>query len=208
MLWGWMWIAATHGRLRSKRREVVIIGTDPIFGILATIPWRILRPRVRIIHWCHDVHPEATLADGTSSLFARAISVLSRVLRVAYRRCDVVVDLGSCMRKLLLVAGGWDRRTSPAPQFETITPWALAEPNEVKDASQDVRLKLFGECQLALLYSGNLGRAHDISTILRLARLSVNDSINFCFAGEVGVCFTRSRINFGRLECIHSRFCK
>lgn len=67
-------------------------------------------------------------------------------------------------------------------RFETIPPWALAEPEDAAVPDPVVRRSLFGECRLALLYSGNLGRPHDFESILHLARTMRGDGVTFCFS--------------------------
>ncbi len=183
MLIGWTWLAMTFKRSPRNSQETVVIGTDPIFGLLASISWRLFRPRSKIIHWCHDVHPEATLADGTMSEKSLVIRVLRSILRFAYQRCDVVVDLGSCMKRLLSKAADLKENESNSCST-TITPWSLIEPDRILPPDVVVRSKLFGECKLALLYSGNLGRAHDAESFLKLARICRNDRFHFCFAAR------------------------
>ncbi len=71
MIMAWTWRAIITPRAKS---EVMIVGTDPTFGVLAAIPWRLFRPRSKIIHWCHDLYPDAAVADGLvreNSLFVR-----------------------------------------------------------------------------------------------------------------------------------------
>ncbi len=216
MLTGWTWQSLWLKRLGASRggREVLVVGTDPIFGILATLPWRLFRPRTTIVHWCHDVHPEASLAEGTLKSTALHVRLLRWWMRRAYRRCDLIVDLGECMRRLLIEAGGWkpdlpntavqfperegtavslssesrgDSAESNArydadclvrpnvrkqtPCFETITPWSLIEPDQPVESDTAVRQELFGDAALGLLYSGNLGRAHDYRMFVKLARM-------------------------------------
>ncbi len=65
-----------------------------------------------------------------------------------------------------------------------MTPWALVEPQQVPRPDLDTRQALFGASQLALLYSGNLGRAHEFEQFVELARATEHDSIAFCFAGR------------------------
>lgn len=175
----WSWRALVHRRATT---EAVIIGTDPILAILAAIPWRVLRPRTSIIHWCHDLHPQASIAEGAINPNSWTTRALKWALARAYRRCDVIVDLGPCMRALLQA----DSALPSAPErgFETITPWALSEPAKVVEADADVRRELFGDCRLSCLYSGNLGRAHDYEQFVLLAKLVKDDSISFCFAGR------------------------
>ena len=202
MLAVWSMRAAT-----APRRVTVIVGSDPVMGVLAAIPWRLLRRRAKIIHWCHDVYPAAAVAGDVlrgDGLTARAIQW---ALRRAYRRCDAVVDLGPCMRETIRAAiepAVADRpagKTVPAPsevvpgdligrfeggqvRYATIPPWALAESPEPLPTTPEVRGELFGDAKLGLLYSGNLGRAHLFEPFLELAARTVGDSMQFCFAGR------------------------
>lgn len=103
MLLGWAWIAAIMPR---RRGEVMVVGTDPVLGVLVAILWRLLRPRSRIVHWCHDLYPDAAVADGMIRDDAAWVRLIRWLTGVAYRRCDVVADLGICMRKRLQSAAG------------------------------------------------------------------------------------------------------
>lgn len=174
MLLGWTLRALL---LPRQKNEVVVIGTDPVLGVLAAIPWRILRPSSRIIHWCHDLYPEAPIADRMLRQNSLLVRTLRWWLRRAYRRCDVIADLGPCMRELLAQYG------SQAEQV-TLTPWSLFEPDHPVDPDPTTRKKLFGDARLTLLYSGNLGRAHQFESFVQLARQLRNDSVHFVFAGR------------------------
>jgi glycosyltransferase involved in cell wall biosynthesis len=105
------------------------------------------------------------------------------------------------MRNLLQTAGGWkpdSLSTGPhkAPQLLTITPWSLVESSHVVQGDVSLRRKLFGECKIGLLYSGNLGRAHDFQLLLELARRFRGQSIHFCFAGRgPGMDWVQSQLN-------------
>lgn len=182
MLIAWSWRALVSPRSEiSGRSDCVIIGTDPIFGVLAAIPWRIFRPGSRIVLWCHDLHPEASIAEGTFSERSWLIRILRAVMRLGYRRCDTLIDLGSCMRGKLQHAAN---PNSESTNQITITPWSLVEPEAVTIGEPRVRHKLFGECSLALLYSGNLGRAHEFEHFLSMAQNTEKSLFHFCFAGR------------------------
>lgn len=174
ILWAWTWRALVTPR---SQQEVVIIGTDPTLGVLVAIPWRIFRPTSTIIHWCHDVYPEAPIAEGMLAPTSPITRLIRWFLRRAYRRCDVIVDLGNCMRQLLAQYGS-------QAQQATITPWSLVEPSDITVADPITRHELFGNAKLGLLYSGNLGRAHQFEDFVALARALKNDSIQVCFAGR------------------------
>jgi len=175
----WMLVAWAKAAvaLPRRRHEVMVVGTDPVLGVLAAIPWRTLRRRTGIVHWCHDLYPEAPIADGMVTATSRPVRMLKRLLAAAYRRCDVLADLGPCMRDLLAEYGS---SAKPA----TLTPWALVEPPRPVEPDPSTRRELFGDAKLGLLYSGNFGRAHSYKEFLSLARAVRGESIRFCFAGR------------------------
>ena len=174
----WMIIAWTKRVVLIKRNRphIVIIGTDPVFGLIAAIPIKVLCPAVKIVHWCFDLHPEAAVASGIVSRKGVLNQIARAGMKAAYRRCDLIVDIGQCMRDLLR---SYDHR---ADEVE-LTPWALIETSQPAKVDVAVRQRLFGDAKLAVLYSGNFGEAHSYDDILRLARVLRGDKhIHFCFA--------------------------
>ena len=144
------------------RPDVLVMGTDPILSPLVALFWRVFRPNVRIVHWCHDLFPEAAVVDGLLQEGSAFVRLLKWLLARAYAYCDLIVDIGACMRALLQKYG------SPAA-VETIPPWALVEPAVPAQVDAEERASLFGDASLGLLYSGNFGRAHTWQGIPELA---------------------------------------
>jgi putative colanic acid biosynthesis glycosyltransferase WcaI len=157
--------------------DAIVVGSDPSFAASIAIPLRAARPRTPIVHWCLDVYPDAVEAEWTGR--TRLLSPPARALMsAAYRCCDVVVDLGPCMRARLERYGG-------SPRHETLTPWALVEPEHPAEPDPAVRRALFGDAKLGLLYAGSMSRPHDFESLLALARACrarVGDEIVMCFA--------------------------
>ena len=61
-----LWMIAMWSLLAFNpflRVSQLVVGTDPVLSILVAIPWKLIRPRVRIAHWCFDLYPEAAIAD-------------------------------------------------------------------------------------------------------------------------------------------------
>ncbi len=159
----------------NRKPDVVVIGTDPVLSILVAPFWRIFRPRTKIAMWCFDLHPEAAYAEGVlrpSSVWA---GLLRCVLIRAYASCDLIVDIGACMRSLL------DSYRAPA-RHATLVPWALHEPGAPPAPISAERSALFGNARLALLYSGNFGRAHSLDGIVDLARRMRGNGVHLAFS--------------------------
>jgi len=157
--------------------DAVVIGSDPSFAASLAIPLRAAWPRTPLLHWCLDVFPDAGEAEWTGA--TRLLSPPARaVMSAAYRCCDVVVDLGPCMRRRLEAYGG-------SPARETLTPWALVEPEAPAAPDPAVRRELFGDAVVGLLYAGSMSRSHDFASLLELARACrarAGDRIALCFA--------------------------
>jgi colanic acid biosynthesis glycosyl transferase WcaI len=164
--------------LRMHKPDVLILGTDPQFAALLFPMLKRASPRTRLVHWCFDLFPDAILADKSSPLVRRLAAATRVPMQWAYRSIDLMVDIGPCMRERLMTYRSDVR-------FETLVPWALVESTELSAADPAVRSALFGEgVRLGLLYSGNLGRAHDFEQFLALARQLRDGSpgIRFAFA--------------------------
>jgi glycosyltransferase involved in cell wall biosynthesis len=98
------------------------------------------------------------------------------VLKAAYRACDLIVDIGPCMRKALAGYGS-------SARCITLPPWALVEPLEPLPTIASERETVFGDARLGLSYSGNFGRAHSHDLLLALARKLRGDGrIRFAFS--------------------------
>jgi colanic acid biosynthesis glycosyl transferase WcaI len=170
----WMIGAWSSIALEREPPDVVVVGTDPVLGVLVARVVRRLRPSIKLAHWCFDLYPEAAIAEGMLPAGGVAARALARLLAPAYRACDLVADIGPCMRARLDAYGH-------AAQAVTLTPWALVEPPAPVAPDPDARRALFGDARLGLLYAGTFGRAHAHEAILELARLLRGDGVGFCF---------------------------
>jgi glycosyltransferase involved in cell wall biosynthesis len=171
----WVEMSWFFRALFSNAPDALIIGTDPIFAVLL-IPFLKLRwPRTKFIHWCFDLYPDYALAEGIVKENGLTVRLLRKLLHRAYGVCDLVVDLGSCMRQKL--------DSYPIRKRATLTPWALVEPVEAMETDPVERELLFGKNQLGFLYSGNLSHPHRYALILVLARKMGNGAV-FAFSAR------------------------
>ncbi|MBI4699224.1 MAG: hypothetical protein HY758_10070 [Nitrospirae bacterium] len=173
----WIMIAWSFKMLRMPQADVVIVGSDPQFSQFLLPVLHKFRKQRFLCYWCYDLYPEAIIADGAKGLtkwFAEKIKIF---VNKCYRNLDLLVDIGPCMQKRL-------KNYKHTAIVETLTPWALVEPQQIGLANPEVRYKLFGDAELALLYSGNMGKAHDYNLFLQLARMvyRANPKIIFCFS--------------------------
>ncbi|MDR3130049.1 MAG: glycosyltransferase family 4 protein [Treponema sp.] len=168
------------------RADVIVFGTDPQFSFYIIPLLAFLRPDLRFAIWGFDLYPEAVIADGI-----KIPKLVKKILLwwagVSYRRCNLLIDIGSCMRNRFM-------RYHPKAKYETIVPWALDEPAYLAEPDNNIRRDLFGDARLGILYSGTIGKAHQFEEFILLARelRKRNASVGFCFAGR-GNCYQKLR---------------
>jgi colanic acid biosynthesis glycosyl transferase WcaI len=162
----------------ARAGDTIVPMTDPPILSLFTAPIARLKG-CRIINWLQDLYPEVALAAGTPFLKPTVAKLIKafrdRSLRAA--DCNIVIATAMAERVSTLdvkkehirVIHNWvdDHALSPIPAHENPLrrAWAL-------------------EDKFVVGYSGNLGRVHDIDTILLASAELVDCQIVFlCIGG-------------------------
>jgi glycosyltransferase involved in cell wall biosynthesis len=172
-------VAALLRALTLPRYDVVItLTTPPMLGFLGTVLRRF--KGARHISWLMDLHPDASVALGRMSPRNPFVAVLSWLSDALCRAADKVVVLGSYMADRVRA-----KRVRPH-RLTTIPVWSRRE--EIRPAPREgnsLRWELGLEQAFVLMYSGNLGLAHDFDAFLEAAhRLRNRTDIAFVFAGD------------------------
>jgi colanic acid biosynthesis glycosyl transferase WcaI len=163
---------------RLGRRDIVVAKTDPpMISVVCAVA--ALFRGAALINWIQDLFPEVAVALNVRG--AGFVSPLLRRLRNwSLLRADRNVVLGDLMAKRLSDQG-IARHT-----IHLIPNWADGElihpvPSEHNDLRTEWNLK----DKFVVGYSGNLGRAHEFSTILRAAEMlrDRSDRVVFLFIG-------------------------
>jgi len=162
----------------ARRGDTVVLLTDPpLLGLFATPILRLRR--ARIIHWVQDIYPE--IAAELSG--QRWLCALRPLRDWSWRNAHATVTLGPDMVAVLTAA-----RVSPK-RIHTIPNWPLPELHEAPLADITALKATWPEAladKFVVLYSGNLGRVHDLPPILEIAA-SLRDTaphIAFIFVGR------------------------
>jgi colanic acid biosynthesis glycosyl transferase WcaI len=176
--YGSFYAAAAWTLRRLPPADVIVAMTTPPLIAAAALGAR--RKGTRLLYWVQDLYPEIAVAFGAirgPALHTRAMAEASR--RVMQASAHVVV-LGEAMKERAVQAGASPGRVSVIPN------WADGEVvRPVPHASNPLRAELVGGARFLVLYSGNIGRAHDVSTMVGAARrLADRRDIAFVFQGE------------------------
>ncbi|MBK9519309.1 MAG: glycosyltransferase family 4 protein [Anaeromyxobacter sp.] len=157
---------------------VVAMSTPPLVatigGALRTLK------RTRFVYWLQDVYPELAVEFGVlgaGSLPARALDLASRA---TLKRADAVVVLGEAMGNLV------EGKGVPPDRVHLLPNWSDGQAvRPVEAGSNEFRRRHGLDGKKVVLYSGNMGRGHDMRTLLDAARLLVgHPEVVFMFVGD------------------------
>ncbi|MGV3554640.1 MAG: glycosyltransferase family 4 protein [Croceibacterium sp.] len=161
--------------------DILIVKTDPplmsvVLGLVARLKG------ARQINWLQDVYPETAAALGIRLAGGLPGHLLRQLRNRSLKRSDAQVVLGSDMRRHLIEQGIDAAKVQVIPNFsddEAIVPQGFD--------GRALRAEWgYSEKQLVIGYSGNLGRAHDLDTLMDAARIlqdRKDTDIRFLFIG-------------------------
>ena len=149
--------------------------TAPMAGFLLALRWR-----AKFVLYVQDVYPDIAVAVGAlrSGILTRIWGFLNRF---AYRRSNAVLALGDCMAARLRSKG------VPNNKIAVVHNWADGERLNPMVNQENILKEAWGlNDRFVVLYSGNLGMAHDFGPVCgALGRLMpYQDRLAFLFVGE------------------------
>jgi colanic acid biosynthesis glycosyl transferase WcaI len=162
----------------ARSGDTIVAMTDPpMLGLLAgPIGWL---KGCRIINWLQDLYPEVALAAGTPFLTPIVAKVIQAFRDRSLRVADCNVVIGPAMAERVSTLGVRNQR------IRVIHNWVDDHAIAPIPAHENPLRKQWGlENKFVVGYSGNLGRVHDIDTILLASAELVDCQIVFlCIGG-------------------------
>ena len=177
--YGSFYASAALATATMPRQDVVVALTTPPLIAAAGMVARTLRGS-RLVYWVQDLYPEVAVAFGVMRARSPAARIMGAVSRAVLSRADAVVALGEAMRERCIAAGARPDRTSVIPN------WADgAAVRPVPHQENPLRPELARGARCLVMYSGNIGRGHDVVTLVEAARrLRHRGDIAFLFQGD------------------------
>lgn len=164
---------------RARAGDVIVAKTDPPLISVVAAGAAILR-RAVLINWLQDLYPEVARAFGMRIARGPAGAVLRSLRNWSLRRARANVAVGELMADRVAAQGIARARIAVIQNWSddgAVVPVAPAE-NPLR------REWGIGEDETIVGYSGNLGRAHEVETLLGAARLLADrKDIRFLFVG-------------------------
>jgi colanic acid biosynthesis glycosyl transferase WcaI len=176
--YGSFYVGAGRALRRLSGQDVIIALTTPPLIAAVALPAR--RRGTKVVSWVQDLYPEVAVAFGALPEWALTTRTMASVSRRILAGSDRVVVLGEAMKEKAVLAGAAEGRVAVIPNWvdgDVVRP--------VPHESNPLRAGMAREARFVVLYSGNMGRAHDVTTIVGAARrLADRPEIVFVFQGE------------------------
>ncbi len=164
---------------RFRRGDRVLVVTNPPL-LPFVISWASRLRGAKCVLLIHDVYPDVAVAAGLLRADSLVTRLLHRIVARLYRSVDRIIVLGRDMRDLV-------QKKLPADdeRVRIIPNWA--DTDLVKPRRGENRiLKRYGLSEkFVVQYAGNMGRSHDLETIVDCAKsLWDREDIHFLLAGS------------------------
>lgn len=156
---------------------ILMVSNPPILPIVGYLVNKIRhKPYIYLLH---DVYPDIAVKVGAIKEKGIMFNSMSFINKKIFRSASKIIVLGHDMKQNLLDKG------VPSDKIEIITNWA--DRNKIYKISKDNRFSINNNINKTfnIVYTGNIGRFHDIETILDSAmKLKDNMMIKFIFVGD------------------------
>jgi colanic acid biosynthesis glycosyl transferase WcaI len=168
--------------LKLRRGDTVLVVTNPptLPAALALAGW--LRG-ARLCLLVHDVYPEVLSVAGVLSRQSLAYRLLDGASKILLRRFDRIVVLGRDMRDIIAGKLGGD-----STRINIIPNWGdVDEIYPLPPGRNTLRRELYLGGKFVVQFSGNIGRTHDLDSVLATAyALRDRTDIRFLLVGQGG----------------------
>ncbi len=163
----------------TKKHNIVVLMTDPpLLNIIA-------RPIIgfkggKVVNWLQDLFPEVAVGAGLLKKSSLINKMITKLRNISLNRSENNIVIGHLMQDYLLKAGIDHKKVL------RISNWA--DGSAIKPLGRDensIRLEWGLKDKFVVGYSGNLGKAHDVSTFLSaIEQLQNEGHICFLFIGS------------------------
>jgi glycosyltransferase involved in cell wall biosynthesis len=172
-------------RSRGKDEVVLVLSNPPVLPFAV---WAAKRIRgFSYAYLIYDMYPDFPVALNMVSANNPIVKIWERAMRMVYRDADRIVVLGDSMKRRLTSKMSRDLSFSP-DKIEVIPNWEDGDfIKPVPKAENSFAQKQGLLDSFTLLYSGNIGRFHELRTAIDAIRLLEDrgrDDIQFVVIGE------------------------
>lgn len=163
-----------------KYKTVIVYSNPPLLPIIAVIAKKLFR--VDIVFVAYDIYPEVAILLGATTKGSIIDKVTNKVNEMLYKNTTKVVALSSEMKEYLIE----HKPYVTGEKVEVISNWYMDKPELKETTIHNQRFKEIKDSgKTIILYSGNMGMAQDMKTVMDSIRLLKDEkNIHFMLVGH------------------------
>lgn len=161
-------------RLRPGDTAIVVTN-PPLLPFLVAVACKLTGARCVLL--IHDVYPNVLVAAGMVRENHWMVGLLERAVRWLYQHADHVIAIGRDMARLAesKMSGG-SNGSGHAARLSIIPNWGEVEEIQPLDKAGNTLLERLGlSGKFVVQYAGNMGRSHDLESLVECARVLRGD---------------------------------
>lgn len=171
--------SAWHIFTNGRHNDAILLTTAPPFlsiaGYLANLIWG-----TEYVCLIYDLYPDAIVELGVITPHHLITKLWHHLNRLIWQRTKKIVVLSETMKHRIIV-----KHPQLAHKISVIHNWADADWIQPLAKQDNWFARQHGiDRQFTVLYSGNMGRCHDLETILGAIKLLRDQPIKFVFIGS------------------------
>jgi len=183
-LWSWFkyLFCAFFQCLRTNKDTILFLVVPPFLEPTAYFFKKLRKQRFVVL--VYDIYPDSLINFGHLKNTGMTARLWRYMNRIVWENADIVFTIGNKMAENL--ERMFDSSKTVAGKVIVISNWVSTDWIKPLAKEKNEFAKKYDQIgKLTVMYSGNLGQTHDISTILKVAKeLKGNDSIRFMIIGE------------------------
>ena len=156
----------------------LLIASNPPYAGVLGILFKIVR-RGKYYFLLQDIFPESAVMSGIMNQNSILYKFFSKLIYLTYKYSEYIIVLSTSMQEFLE-----KKYPDLKTKIKVIENWAIEDIPVVSKQENNFAKQHKLDEVFTVLYSGNLGRLHDIETITEAARILKDKPIKFVFIGD------------------------
>jgi glycosyltransferase involved in cell wall biosynthesis len=161
----------------SGNTPLLIASNPPYAGILGILFNIVSRGKYYFL--LQDIFPESAAMSGIMKQNSILYKFFSKIIYLTYKYSEYIIVLSTSMQEFLE-----KKYPDLKPKIKVIENWAIEDIPVVSKPENNFAQQHELDEIFTVLYSGNLGRLHDIETITEAAKILKDEPIKFVFIGD------------------------
>ncbi len=171
-----------HLLFDSSKRPMLVVTIPPFLGAISAIFKKL--GRNSYIYLIHDVYPDAAIKLGLLGEKSIISKLWERLNRFIFKQATAIIVIGRCMKEVIINKG--EKGDNLSNKIHLIPIWGDENNVQFVKREENHFIKKWGlDGKFVIMYSGNMGRPHDMETIMEAAKgLEEYEDIVFLFIGD------------------------